>query len=93
MRPALALIAGIALLALGTCSSTVQKAPAQLRAAQSAEILAGILEYGRDGDWLVVRGYKAADDLVATFTNTPLSHVAILDRRPKATRWGDGANF
>ena len=34
---------------------------------------------GRDGDWLVVRGYKATDDLVVVATKMPLSHAAVLD--------------
>lgn len=35
--------------------------------------------HGRNGDWLVVRGYHRGDDVVAVATNAPLSHAAILD--------------
>ena len=33
----------------------------------------------RHGDWLVVRGVGAADNMFATITNMPLSHAAIYD--------------
>jgi hypothetical protein len=38
-----------------------------------------ILRLGRDGDWLVIRGYSSADHLVAFAANAELSHVGILD--------------
>ncbi len=38
-----------------------------------------ILARGQSGDWLAIRGYHAADHLVAGTTNAPLSHAAILD--------------
>jgi len=38
-----------------------------------------ILRSGRDGDWLVIRGYNSADHLVAFAGNAELSHVGILD--------------
>jgi hypothetical protein len=31
------------------------------------------------GDWLVIRGRHATDNLVATLTNMPLSHAAVFD--------------
>ncbi len=34
---------------------------------------------GRDGDWLVIRGYHVTDNLVAALTNKPFSHAAVLD--------------
>jgi uncharacterized protein YycO len=34
---------------------------------------------GRDGDWLVIRGYHLSDNLVASLTNKPFSHAAVLD--------------
>ena len=34
---------------------------------------------GRNGDWLVIRGYHATDHLVSVATNTPWSHAAVLD--------------
>ena len=36
-------------------------------------------ELGRDGDWLVIRGYHASDNLVSSLTNLPFSHAAVLD--------------
>jgi hypothetical protein len=38
-----------------------------------------IARHGRDGDWLVIRGYHSSDHLVAIATNAELSHVGILD--------------
>lgn len=34
---------------------------------------------GRDADWLVIRGYHLSDNLVASLTNKPFSHAAVLD--------------
>lgn len=67
------------LLSLGACVTAIRPSK-QLGAAQTRAFTARVLAHGQDGDWLVVRGYKAADDMVATVTNTPLSHVAVLDR-------------
>ncbi|MCB9740871.1 MAG: hypothetical protein H6747_16515 [Deltaproteobacteria bacterium] len=38
-----------------------------------------VQRHGRNGDWLVVRGYHRGDDVVAVATNAPLSHAVILD--------------
>jgi hypothetical protein len=38
-----------------------------------------ILRTGRDGDWLVIRGYNSTGHLVAVAGNAELSHVGILD--------------
>jgi hypothetical protein len=38
-----------------------------------------IARHGRDGDWLVIRGYNSSDHLVAVATNAELSHVGVLD--------------
>ena len=38
-----------------------------------------IAERGKNGDWLVIRGYHDADNVVAVATNARLSHVAIFD--------------
>ncbi|MGE5193084.1 MAG: YiiX/YebB-like N1pC/P60 family cysteine hydrolase [Deltaproteobacteria bacterium] len=37
------------------------------------------MQAGKDGDWLVIRGYNSADHLVAIAGNAELSHVGILD--------------
>ncbi len=49
--------------------------------AEVSSWLATVKRAGADGDWLVVRGYHATDDLIAVSTNSPLSHAAILDRQ------------
>jgi len=38
-----------------------------------------ILRLGRDGDWLLIRGYNSTGHLVAVAGNAELSHVGILD--------------
>ena len=38
-----------------------------------------VMRLGRNGMWLIVRGYHTGDDVVAVATNAPLSHAAILD--------------
>ena len=47
---------------------------------RQAHVVAQVRDLGRDGDWLVIRGYHASDNLVSSLTNMPFSHVAVLDR-------------
>ncbi|WP_156970836.1 YiiX/YebB-like N1pC/P60 family cysteine hydrolase [Andreprevotia chitinilytica] len=47
--------------------------------ATSAAMLDAIMRLGKQGDWLAIRGLHETDNLVATVTNMPLSHAAILD--------------
>jgi hypothetical protein len=51
--------------------------PAQQQ--QDSEALTAVYGHGRDGDWLLIRGYKLVDDGVSTITSSPFSHAAILD--------------
>ena len=37
------------------------------------------MDVGRQGDWLVIRGYKKADDFIVAATQMLLSHAAVLD--------------
>lgn len=73
--------AALALLACGGCATRFaeHRAPAALRAAADEATTAELRRLGRNGDWLVVRGYHLSDDLVATLTNKPFSHAAVLD--------------
>ena len=69
-------------LGVGACSGTrihVDRPPDEVRTPQTATWVAAIKAQGQPGDWLVIRGYKAADDLVVAATNMPLSHAAMLD--------------
>ncbi len=50
-----------------------------LRARQTDDMLRRVLALGKNGDWLVIRGYHKTDQLVAAATRTPLSHAAVLD--------------
>jgi len=62
-----------------TTPKSIHPPDAALRAKQTEMFTARVKELGKNGDWLVTRGYHFADDLVATVTNIPLSHVAVLD--------------
>jgi hypothetical protein len=46
---------------------------------RDATALQAVRDLGRDGDWLVIRGYHMSDNLVASLTNKPFSHAAVLD--------------
>ena len=63
------------------CGPTIilKKPSAAERATLNPEWIAQIQTVARSGDWLVVRGYKAPDNLVVAATNIPLSHAAIYD--------------
>jgi hypothetical protein len=71
-------LAGAALLGCAT-APVVKSPPGEARAAGDGESLARIRALGRDGDWLVIRGYHLSDHFVATMTNAPFSHAAMLD--------------
>jgi uncharacterized protein YycO len=48
-----------------------------LHQSQNDVIATAITEKARTGDWLVIRGYHATDQLVANATGIPISHVGI----------------
>src|SRR5258706_6692989 len=72
----------LAALLLSACATpAVVRSPAQdLRTVRDAVVLDEVRRLGRDGDWLVIRGYHATDNMVAAATNTPWSHAAVLDK-------------
>jgi hypothetical protein len=55
--------------------------PAEERAQQNKIWLEALRATARPGDWLVIRGYKAVDNLVVAATNMPLSHAAVYDQK------------
>ena len=68
-----------ALALLAACSRPILvKLPAD-QAARSALMLDAVKRLGQPGDWLVVRGVHATDDLVSAVTDAPFSHAAVLD--------------
>jgi uncharacterized protein YycO len=85
MAPRLAMaLAGftVAAVTLGGCAAShfVEVPPeAQAKSQRDADTTVQVRQLGRDGDWLVIRGYHLSDDLVATLTNAPFSHAAVLD--------------
>ena len=76
-------LASLALTLLATgCAATrftEQPAAVPVRESRDAETLEAVRRLGRAGDWLVIRGYHLTDDLVASITNKPFSHAAVLD--------------
>lgn len=82
MRRGLLVLVG--LLALTSCKggirTHVKPPPDELRIPQTAAWLEQVRSLGRDGDWLVIRGYHKTDDLVVVGTRMPLSHAAVLDQ-------------
>jgi hypothetical protein len=69
------------LLLLAACSRpvTVARPAPEARASRDLETLAALRHLGRDGDWLVIRGYHTTDNLVSLVTNAPFSHAGVLD--------------
>ena len=67
------------LLLAGACSRPIVVHPPADQAARSALMLAAVQRLGAPGDWLVIRGYHATDDLVSAVTDAPFSHAAVLD--------------
>jgi hypothetical protein len=71
----------LALLLAGCAVHSIERfSPSDTEAERQAHVLAEVRDLGRDGDWLVIRGYHASDNLVSSLTNMPFSHVAVLDR-------------
>lgn len=61
------------------CTTPVVVRPPADHEARAALGLEQVTRLGRPGDWLVMRGYHATDNLVAAVTAEPFSHVAVLD--------------
>jgi len=68
----------LALLASG-CTTPMVVHPPTDREVREALALRELTRLGQPGDWLVMRGYHATDNLVSTVTAAPFSHVAVLD--------------
>ena len=69
-------------LLLSACATpaVVTSPGADRKAAHDALVLDEVRRLGRNGDWLVIRGYHATDHMVSVATNTPWSHAAVLDK-------------
>ena len=68
-----------ALALVGCAAIRIEETSPHARAATDEETLARVRALGRDGDWLVIRGHHLSDNFVATVTNNPFSHAAVLD--------------
>ncbi len=86
------LMAIVSLLACHGCLAPkpVHPPAADLRARQTDAMLEKVIQLGRNGDWLVIRGYHSTDQLVAAATRTPLSHVAVLDMEKRQVIEAEG---
>jgi permuted papain-like amidase YaeF/Yiix C92 family enzyme len=75
-------LCSIAALLLAACATpaVVTRPGADLKSVHDAQVLDEVRRLGRDGDWLVIRGYHATDNMVSVATNTPWSHAAVLDK-------------
>ncbi len=61
------------------CSTPIVVHPPADRQEREALALREVTRLGQAGDWLVMRGYHATDNLVSALTAEPFSHVAVLD--------------
>lgn len=65
---------------LSACAhAPVKHASTDEHAFWTRKVYTVISEQAQAGDWLVIRGYKATDQLVVNATNMPFSHAAIID--------------
>ena len=72
---------GLLAMLAGACAAPAVVVPPEptVKSARDAQMLAEVRRTGRNGDWLVIRGYHATDNMVSVLTNTPWSHAAVLD--------------
>jgi hypothetical protein len=75
----LVIAVGLILWSRNTVPAMVFPPDEPLRGEQTGSWLDSVREVARTGDWLVLRGYHQTDHLVASATNQPFSHVAVLD--------------
>ena len=61
----------------------VEKQNREIHDQQSLLIKQKILETAKTGDWLVVRGYRSAGNLVANVTGIDLSHAGVINMETK----------
>lgn len=60
-------------------ASGLKKLTGEKYEAETQSWVAALESKAQSGMWLVTRGYHASDHLVAMSTNSPVSHVAIID--------------
>jgi len=57
---------------------------------QTELIYSKVINHLQHGDWIVIRGYHATDNLVAIATGIPLSHVGVYDKEHNAVIEAEG---
>ncbi|MGD8812049.1 MAG: YiiX/YebB-like N1pC/P60 family cysteine hydrolase [Thioalkalispiraceae bacterium] len=68
----------------------VIKTDAHLHEEQNTIIQKAIKQVAKTGDWLVIRGYHATDNLVANATGIPISHVGVYNAENKSVIEAEG---
>jgi hypothetical protein len=89
-------LAALTICSLGMACSrpvTVARPTQEARASRDTATLSELQRLGRDGDWLVIRGYHATDNLVSLLTNAPFSHAAVLDLEQQRVIEADGTGI
>jgi len=84
MRSQPSILAGLLTLLLPAfsglgCTAPMVVHPPADRQERELRALREISRLAQPGDWLVMRGYHATDNLVSAVTDAPFSHVAVLD--------------
>ena len=85
-----AVIIALALLGCGA-RPIVKKTPDDKHMAQSMAIEQKISAIATTGDWLVSRGYHAADNLVSNATGIPISHAGIFNSQSQQIIEAEGS--
>lgn len=68
----------------------VVKPDSEAHVMQNRSIEDSVLSIARTGDWLVIRGYHAVDNLVSNATGIPISHVGVFDARSQMVIEAEG---
>ncbi|MDP2877182.1 MAG: YiiX/YebB-like N1pC/P60 family cysteine hydrolase [Holophaga sp.] len=86
-------VPSLLLLALVACSRPIVVHPPKDRLEREARMLEAVTRLGQPGDWLVIRGYHATDNLVSTLTHAPFSHAAVLDPEQRQVIEAEGSGL
>ncbi len=92
MKPTFTFI--FTILLLSGCKYGIVKKPKSIDSQMEDSIFTkNIIDKSKNGYWLVVRGYKVTDHIVATATATDYSHAAIVDLTTKSVIEADGTGI
>lgn len=80
MKKVFCLLIAITVLLGCMARPTVEITSQTIHAEQNMRIKEQLLKLAKTGDWLVIRGYHATDNLVTNATGIPISHVGVFNR-------------